>query len=257
LFAGLGEHLPKRPPQPQRPVADHDHRRPHATPAKVAQQLGPRIAGLALAVGDRHQLLGAVGAYPHDHQAAQPTLVQADVEVDAIRPAVDVVPVGQAASQERLPFGLPLDGQPADHRRRQAGRGAEEPLQRGHEVQARQPMQIQQRQHLGHLGAPPTPAGQDHALELHPLAGGGVHPPVVDPRADHLDLAHPGGQRATRGVPVADHQPVAVLVDQLGVGGDVGLHLGLQRDRQHPPGTLTEQLVQIGRQLGSCLVVSS
>jgi hypothetical protein len=32
-------------------------------------------------------------------------------------------------------------------------------------------------------------------------------------------------------VPVADHQPVAVLVDQFGVGGDVGLDLGLQRDR--------------------------
>jgi hypothetical protein len=117
-------------------------------------------------------------------------------------------------------------------------------------------MQVQQRQHLGHLGAPPAPAGQDHALELLALAGGGVHPPVVDPRADHLDLAHPGGQRASRSVPVADHQPVAVLIDQLGMRGDVGLHLGLQRGRQHPPGTLAEQLVQIGRQLGSCLVVN-
>jgi hypothetical protein len=257
LLAGLGDHLPKRPPRPQRPVAHHHHRRPQTTPPQIPQQLGPRIAGLALAVGDRHQLLGAVGAHAHDHQAAQPTLIHADVEVDAVGPAGHAIPVGKAASQERLPFGLPLDGQPGDHRGAQPGRGAEEPLQRGHQVQARQPMQVQQRQYLGHLGAPPAPAGQDHALELLALAGGGIHPPVVDPRADHLDLAHPGGQRAPRSVPVADHQPVAVLVDQLSVGGDVGLDLGLQRGRQHPAGALTEQLVQIGRQLGSCLVVSS
>ena len=93
-------------------------------------------------------------------------------------------------------------------------------------------------------------------MELHPLAGGGVQAAVVHPRADHLDLAHPGGQRATRGVPVADHQPVALLIDQLGMRGDVGLHLGLQRCRQHPPGTLAEQLVQIGGQLGPCLPVN-
>jgi hypothetical protein len=54
---------------------------------------------------------------------------------------------------------------------------------------------------------------------------------------------------------VADHQPVAALVDQLGVGGDVGLDLGLQRDRQQPAGTLADQLVQIGGQLGPCLFV--
>jgi hypothetical protein len=48
-----------------------------------------------------------------------------------------------------------------------------------------------------------------------------------------------------------------VLVDQSGVGGDVGLHLELQRCSQHPPGTLAEQLVQVGGQLGPCLLVSN
>jgi hypothetical protein len=117
-------------------------------------------------------------------------------------------------------------------------------------------MQVQQRQHLGHLGAAPAPPGQDHAVELHPLAGGRVQAAVVHPWADHLDLAHPGDQRARRGVPVADHQPMAVLVGQLSMRGDVGLHLGLQRDRQHPPSTLAKQLIQIGNQLDPCLPVN-
>jgi hypothetical protein len=246
----------KAPATAQRAVAHHHHRRAHAPAAQVTQQLGPRLGRLALTVGDRHEFLGAVSTYTDDDQAAQPPVLQAQIEVDAVSPAVHVVPVGQVPRQERLPFGLPLGGQPGDHRGRQAGRGAEERLQRRHEVQARQSMQVQQRQHLGHLGAAPTPSGQDLAVELHPLAGGGVQAAVVHPRADHLDLADPGGEAARRGVPVADHQPVAVLVDQLGVRGQVGLHLGLQRSGQHPAGTLAEQLVQVGGQLGPCLLVN-
>jgi hypothetical protein len=99
-------------------------------------------------------------------------------------------------------------------------------------------------------------SGQDHALELHPSAGGGVSAPVIHPRADELHLAGPGGDGARWGVPVAHHQPVAVLIDQLGVGRDVALHLGLQRDRQHPPGTFAKQLVQVQGQLDPRLVVN-
>ena len=35
LLAGGREDLPQRPPQPQRPVADHHHRCPHAAATKV------------------------------------------------------------------------------------------------------------------------------------------------------------------------------------------------------------------------------
>jgi hypothetical protein len=70
---------------------------------QVAQQLRPGIGGLPLAVGDRHQLLGAVGAHPHQHQAAQPAVLQPQVEVDPVRPAVHVIPVGQAALGEPRP----------------------------------------------------------------------------------------------------------------------------------------------------------
>jgi hypothetical protein len=46
---------------------------------------------------------------------------------------------------------------------------------------------------------------------------------------------------------------VTVLVDQLGVGGEIGLHLGLQRHRQHPAGTFAEQLLQISRRSSQLL----
>jgi hypothetical protein len=37
---------------------------PHPPALEVAQQVGPRLGGLPVAVGDRHQLLGAVDAEP-------------------------------------------------------------------------------------------------------------------------------------------------------------------------------------------------
>ncbi len=45
-------------------------------------------------------------------------------------------------------------------------------------------------------------------------------------------------------VAVADHQPVPVLVDLIGVGVDVGGDLGLQRRRQHLPGTVAHDLIE-------------
>ena len=161
----------------------------------------------------------------------------------------------EVALGDRLPLDLPLGGQPGDHRGAQPGGSAEEPLQRGHEVQAGQPVQIQQRQHRGDLGAAPTPARQDHALELHPLPAVRVDPPVIYPGTDHLHLAGYGSERAGRCGPVTHHPPVAALVDQLDVGGKAGVDLSLQRDRQQPPSALTDQLVQIGGQLGPCLLV--
>jgi hypothetical protein len=251
LLAGGGEDLPQRPPQPKRPVADHHHRRAHAAAAQVAQQLGPVIGRLSGPVGDRDQLFSAVGADPDDHQAAQPApLAQADVEVDPISPAVHVVDPMKVAPLEGLAFGLPLGAQPGDHRGRQACRRAEQLLQRWHEILAGQPVQVQQRQHLGHLRAAPCPPGQDLAVELPALPGVGVHPPVVHPGADDLDLPRAGGDLAGWGVAVAAHQPVPALVDQPGMGGDVGVDLGLQRHRQHPPRALPKQLVQVQAQLG-------
>ena len=113
LMPGRWEHITERRPQPQRAVADRDHRRPHPTPPQVPQQLRPRLGRLPLAVTDRDQLLGAVGAHPHDHQAAQAGLLQPHLEVDAVGPDVHIVAVGQVALAEHLVVGLPGAEQPA------------------------------------------------------------------------------------------------------------------------------------------------
>ena len=51
----------------------------------------PRALGLPVPVRKGDQLLGAVGTDPDEHEQAQPLLVQADVDVDAVGPHVHVV----------------------------------------------------------------------------------------------------------------------------------------------------------------------
>ena len=112
LLTGGREDVPQGRPQPQRAVADRDHRRLHAPPTQIPQQLRPRRGGLALAVGHGNQLLGAVGAHADDHQAAQAGLLQPHPEVDAVRPHVHVIPLGEVTLAEGLVVGLPAGQQP-------------------------------------------------------------------------------------------------------------------------------------------------
>ena len=88
--------------------------------------------------------------------------------MDAVGPDVDVVGSGQVAVLERGVVGLPLLRQPGHRGRRQAGRGAEELLQRGHEVAGGQAVQVEQRQHLADLRGLAAPRRQDRRGE--PLA---------------------------------------------------------------------------------------
>ena len=56
---------------------------------------------------------------------------------------------------------------------------------------------------------------------------------------------------------VADHQPVTILIDLLGMGVDVGRHLRLQGDREHLPRSLAHDLIEhrTARLVGLGLVV--
>ena len=104
-------------------------------------------------------------------------------------------------------------------------------------------MQVQQRQHLGDLRGLARPRRQDRRGEPLPLAGVRVGALVVDPRRAHLDRARAGQHLPRLVIAVAHHQPAAVLVPLGGERGDVGVHLGLQRLGQHPPGALPHDLI--------------
>jgi len=104
-------------------------------------------------------------------------------------------------------------------------------------------MQVQQRQHLGDLRCLARPRRQDHRGEPRTLTGIGVDPLVIDPRHGHLHRTRTGQHLPRLVVPVPHHQTVSTLVPLGGEPGDIGVHLGLQRLGQHPPGTLPDDLV--------------
>lgn len=104
-------------------------------------------------------------------------------------------------------------------------------------------MQVQQRQYLGDLRGLAAPCRQNHRREPLPLAGGRVDASVVDPRRADLDRAGGGQDLACLGVAVAHDQPPAAVVELIGVPGNVGGDLGLQRRGEHPPRTVVDDLI--------------
>ncbi len=171
---------------------------------------------------------------------------QAYAQVDAVGPDVDVVRGGQVALAKRLVVGLPLGGQTGHGGRGKAGRGAEELLERGHEVAAGQAVQVEKRQHLADLRRLPCPGRQDRRGE--PLALARLLVDALVVLAWSFDLDRPGRGRHVPGlvVSVADHEPPPALVLLIGQLGYVGVNFGLQRGGQHPPGTLPDDLVDQG-----------
>jgi hypothetical protein len=186
LLSGLREHLPQRAPEPECAVAHGQDRGAHPAPGAVAEQVRPGLGGLPVPVGERDEFLAAISADTDYDQQAQLVLFQANVDVDAVDPQVDVVHTRQIPVGEGALLGFPGLGQLRDHRCREPGRAAQELAQRGHEVPGREPVQVQQRQHLGDLRGLAAPGGQDRRGEPSTLAGVGVDAAVVDPRCGHL-----------------------------------------------------------------------
>ena len=114
----------------------------------------------------------------------------------------------------------------------------------GGEVVAGQAVQVQQREHLGHLRRLAAPRRQDRRGEAPSLTRGLREVLVVHPWGEHLDRSGAGQELAWGVVAVADHQPPALLVDLVGVGVDVSGDFGLQGGGEHPSGPLVDELVQ-------------
>src|SRR5215207_7296172 len=110
-------------------------------------------------------------------------------------------------------------------------------------------MQVKQRQDLRDLRRAAHVRGQDRASKPPSLAGGLVHPFVVDPRGLHLDRASPAHDLATLGITVADGQSPPFFV-AIGFGHfEVGLYLGLESGSEHLFGSLAGDLVEVEHDL--------
>src|SRR5215207_7134012 len=166
-------------------------------------------------------------------------MLQADVEVDAISPQIDVVDLTQVTLPELRQFVTPLPCQPLNRRRAQAGLAAEEFGQRGLEVLGRDAAQIQHRQHFGDFGRATRPWWQDGAGEASALT------PIVDAWCLNLQFAGTGSHRPWFSYAVADHHSVPCFVAMVAVLGDVLVDLGSQRHQQHAPGAFSHQRVQV------------
>jgi hypothetical protein len=115
-------------------------------------------------------------------------------------------------------------------------------------------MQVQQREDLGDLWALAAPRRQDYRPEPDPLTAGRVDPAVVHPRRRHRHRASASRNHALAGVAVTTDQAMASLIDLACVRGDVGRNLLLEGDGKHPPGALTNQLVEIDVELRAALL---
>ena len=71
----------------------------------------------------------------------------------------------------------------------------------------------------------------------------GSVPLVVDPRHGHLDRARAGHHLPALVVAIAHHQAAVILVPLSRERRDIGIHPGGQRPGQHPPGTLSHNLI--------------
>ena len=70
LCPGLWPYVSQRRPEPKGSVTNGDRRRSHATPAQIAKQCPPALGRLPIAIGDGHELLGAVEAHADHHESA-------------------------------------------------------------------------------------------------------------------------------------------------------------------------------------------
>ena len=151
----------------------------------------------------------------------------------------------QLPRAERGVLSLPLLGEPLDRAGRQP-RGVlpEQIPQRRHEVARREPVQVQDRQHLGHLRRPPRIRRQDPRAEPRALAGLLIHALVIHARRP--DRHRPGADRDAPlpRATVPDHQPLAVLINHLHERAHVLVNLGLERPRDHPASALPREIIK-------------
>ncbi len=206
-------HLAKCLPEPERAIGDCDFGRDsEASILQVDQQFAPVLRALAGAVSEADQLLLAFRSGADQHKDALLVVLQPGLQMDAIRPDVDVSPGRQIALLPAIMFVAPGLLQPRDRRCRQPRRlPAEQGRQRLLEVAGRDALQVEDRdQHLQALGAARV-RRQDRGREADPLGIGGGNATVADARLADGDRPDARHHLALGQVAVANHPLMALL----------------------------------------------
>jgi hypothetical protein len=105
-------------------------------------------------------------------------------------------------------------------------------------------VQIQDRQHLGHLRGPPRVRRQDPRAEPLALPALLINALVVDARRADRDRPRPDRHAALPRTAVTDDQPLTVLIDLLHERADVLVNLDLERRGDHPPRALPREIIE-------------
>ena len=107
----------------ERPVADRDLRRDgEASRLQVDQQLAPALRSFPHAHLEADQFLAALGRGADDDQHAGGAVLHARLEINTVRPNVDVAPGREIAALSAIIFAGPFLLEPPEHRRRKVGR---------------------------------------------------------------------------------------------------------------------------------------
>jgi hypothetical protein len=156
----------------------------------------------------------------------------------------------QLPGAKRGVLGLPLLGEPLDRARREPrGVLSEQIPERRSEVPGREAVQVEDRQHLGHLRRAPRARRQDLRAKPPALPALLIDAPVVDPWRPDRDRPGPDRQLLLTSATIANHQPLPALIDLLDERADVLVDLRLQRRGDHPASTLPRQIIERDRTL--------
>src|SRR6204780_1097081 len=228
------ERLVEGLPEPERAIANGDLRRDRqAARLQGDEQLLPALRALPHARLKADQLLLAPRRRPPQPQHAFGLRLHARLQIDAVRPDVDVMARRQIALLPSPIFVLPFALEARDHRRGKVGRVLAEQGGEGLlEIAGGNPAQIENRQKgVEALGAT-RPFGQDVRREAKalPRSGGAI----AGLRLLHLDPADPSPGRANRIMPVANHPLAATRKHELRGRGQKCLELRLHRLGDQP-----------------------
>ncbi len=121
MLGRLRPHLPHRGPEAERAVTDREDGGAHPAALEIPEHRAPALGALPVAVLQGDHFLRPVRPHPDQHERAQPLVLHADREVDAVGPEVDVVAIREIPPVKGLILGGPAFRQPRDGAGRQPG----------------------------------------------------------------------------------------------------------------------------------------